>query len=102
MGGYRSKKSIGGINIKHLLTKQLHMALLEEHHEFPKKRQVSQTSNKELKRVVSDLMKLRKIALKMQSTERKLLFYALLIALATAFMENGVVEKIWKEATRNE
>lgn len=96
-----AKKTIGGINIKQLLTKQLQLALSQGHHESQSEGKAAKTSNKELKRIISDLMKLRRIALKMQSKERKLLFYALLLALATAFMENGVVEKIWKEATHD-
>ena len=91
-----AKKSIGGINIKQLLTKQLYLALSEGHHKNQGKGTAAKTSTIELKRLISDLMKLRKIALKMQSRERKVLFYALLLALATAMLESEAVENIWK------
>ena len=97
-----AKKTIGGVNIKQLLTKQLYLALAEGNSNGRMKSNSAKTLTKELKRIVSDLMKLRRIALKMQSKERKTLFYALLLALATAMLENETVEKIFKEVTRNE
>jgi len=93
-----AKKTIGGVNIKQLLTKQLYIALAEGRF----KGRMKSNSTNELKRIVSDLMKLRRIALKTQSKERKTLFYMLLLALATAMLENETIEKIFKEVTRNE
>jgi hypothetical protein len=95
-----AKKTIRGINIKQLLTKQLYLALAESRVKGQTKNNSAKTSTKELKHIVSDLMKLRRIALKMQSKERKILFYALLMALATATLENEAAEKISKEVTR--
>jgi hypothetical protein len=94
-----AEKSIGGINIKQL-TKQLCLALSEGRYKDQEDR-VAETSANELKRIISDLMKLRKIALKMQPKERKVLFYALLLTLAAAVLESEAVEKIWKIVTRN-
>ncbi len=88
-----AKKSIGGINIKQLLIKQLYLALSEGFYK-DQEGSVAETSTNELKRIISDLMKLRKIALKMQSKERKILFYMLLLALAAAMLESEAVEKI--------
>jgi hypothetical protein len=88
-----AKKSIGGINIKQLLIKQLYLALSEGFYK-DQEGSVAETSTNELKRIISDLMKLRRIALKMQSKERKILFYMLLLALAAAMLESEAVEKI--------
>lgn len=88
-----AKKYVMGVNVKQLLARQLRLALAKEHHK-DQLNENAKISNKELRRIISDLMRLRRIALKMQSKERKILFYTLILALATAILENGAVEKI--------
>lgn len=93
-----AKNSVEGINIKKLFTKQLRLILANEH-------QVNchnNISSKKLRHIISDLMKLRKIALKMQSKERKILFSTLLLALVTAFLETKSFRQNMEECTNDE
>jgi len=96
-----AKNTIEDINIKQLLVKQLRLALAEGTSKDQMRSSTVKTSTKELKRIVSDLMKLRRIALNMPSEERKALFFVLLVVLATALLGSENVEKFFKEVSND-
>jgi ATP-dependent DNA ligase len=97
-----AKNTVEDINIKQLLVKQLRLALVEGASKDQMRSGTVKTSTKELRCIVSDLMKLRRIALNMPSEERKALFLVLLVVLATALLGSENVEKLFKEVSNDE
>jgi len=95
-----TRETVGGVNLKRVLVKQLLSALTGRTED-----QSTLTNNppdKDLKRIVSDMMKLRKVALSLPPEEKRALFFTLLTMLATSLLGSESVKALVKEAGDDE
>jgi hypothetical protein len=95
-----TRETVGGVNLKRVLVKQLLSTLTGRTED-----QSTSTNNppdKDLKRIVSDMMKLRKVALSLPPEEKRALFFTLLTMLATSLLGSEGVKALVKEAGDDE
>jgi hypothetical protein len=95
-----TRETVGGVNLKRVLVKQLLSALTGRTED--QSTSTNTPPGKDLKRIVSDMMKLRKVALSLPPEEKRALFFTLLTMLATSLLGSEGVKALVKEAGDDE
>ena len=95
-----TRETVGGVNLKRVLVKQLLSTLAGRTED--QSTSTNTPPGKDLKRIVSDMMKLRRVALSLPPEEKRALFFTLLTMLATSLLGSEGVKALVKEAGDDE